>query len=168
MTGNGFCYRVVDAVLWGHLIHVAQMRARRAVLLSLATAGIALAAAPAVRRVEVVGGSMAPALLAGDRLVVVGPSRLTELLGGGRLPAPGEVVAVRDPRRADRVLVKRVASVDPGAGTVTVLGDAATGSTDSRVFGPLARSAVVGRAVYRYAPTGRAGPGPWAGEYARA
>lgn len=129
-------------------------------------AGAAALALPPLRRVEVLGGSMAPALLPGDRLVVVGRPLWARLTTGGRWPSVGEVVAVRDPRRPDRILVKRVGSVDRAAGTLTVLGDA-PGSTDSRTFGPVPRSSLVGRALYRYAPAGRAGPGPWAAEYAR-
>ncbi len=106
-----------------------------------------------LRRVEVVGASMAPALLAGDRLVVV---RLPWVPPFG--PRPGQVVAVRDPRRPDRVLVKRVSSVE--SGRFVVEGDAAHASTDSRSFGPVPRSAILGRAVYRYAPVGRSGPVP--------
>ncbi len=114
-------------------------------------------------RVEVVGDSMEPALAAGDRLVVL------RVPGASQpLPAPGEVVAVRDPREPSRVLVKRVASVDPSAGTLEVRGDAADASTDSRTFGPLTRSDLVGRAVYRYAPAGRSSRGPWPAEYDRA
>jgi nickel-type superoxide dismutase maturation protease len=113
-------------------------------------------------RVEVVGDSMAPALVAGDRLVVL------RLPGQNRpLPAPGSVVAVRDPREPTRILVKRVASVDPEAGTLDVRGDAPDASTDSRTFGPLPRADLVGRVVYRYAPAGRSGPPPWPAEYDR-
>ena len=86
---------------------------------------------------------MRPALTPGDRLLVV---RLR--------PRAGDVVALRDPRTG-RTIVKRVASVD-GA-SVVVLGDNAEASTDSRTFGPVELSAVLGRAVYRYAPTARAG-----------
>jgi len=112
------------------------------------------------RRVEVVGSSMVPALLPGDRLVVVrlpwrSPFR----------PGPGQVVALRDPRRPDRILIKRVRSVDPGLGTLEVEGDSRQFSTDSRTFGPVSRTAVIGTAVYRYAPSGRNGPVPGPGEY---
>ena len=69
----------------------------------------------------------------------------------------GEVVALRDPRRPDRFMVKRVAEVDRDAGLLTVLGDNPEASTDSRAFGPVPRRAIVGRAVYRYCPAGRAG-----------
>jgi len=140
------------------------MRTLRTV--ALVAAGAAVLAVPSVRRVEVTGGSMAPALLPGDRLVVVGRPAWSRLAASGRWPAPGQVVAVRDPRRSARILVKRVAAVDRLEGTVTVLGDAPA-STDSREFGPVPRSSVLGRAVYRYAPAGRAGAGPWAEEYAR-
>jgi nickel-type superoxide dismutase maturation protease len=109
-----------------------------------------------ITRVEVVGGSMAPALAPGDRLLVV---RWPSLVAPW--PRPGVVVAVRDPRDPARVLVKRVGSVDRHKGTVEVLGDDASASTDSRTFGPVPRSLVLGRAVYRYAPSGRVGSGPW-------
>ena len=115
-----------------------------------------------VRRVQVVGPSMEPALRAGDRLVVVRRPGRTQ-----PWPRPGDVVAVRDPRLPSRILIKRVSAVDRRQGTVDVRGDAPDASTDSRDFGPLARSAVVGRAVYRYGPAGRNGPGPWPGEYHR-
>jgi nickel-type superoxide dismutase maturation protease len=116
-----------------------------------------------VVRVEVVGDSMAPALLAGDRLVV-----LRVPCGAQPLPPPGAVVAVRDPREPSRILVKRVASADRSTGAVEVRGDAPRASTDSRTFGPVARSDLVGPAVYRYAPAGRSSPAPWPAEYDRA
>jgi nickel-type superoxide dismutase maturation protease len=98
-----------------------------------------------VRRVEVVGPSMGPALLPGDRLLV---------LRGGRA-RPGDVVALADPREPARVIVKRVAAVGPEG--ITVLGDDASASTDSRTFGPVRPAAIRGRAVYRYAPEHRRG-----------
>jgi len=87
---------------------------------------------------------MRPALEEGDRLLVVrGPAR------------PGDVVAFPDPRRPSRTLVKRVAALGPGG--LTVLGDNAPASTDSRTFGPVPRSGLLGRAVYRYFPDSRRG-----------
>ena len=106
---------------------------------------------------------MAPALLPGDRLVVLAPAFIRP-----GWPAPGTVVAVRDPRHPDRILIKRVTVLHRSDGTLEVEGDASDSSTDSRNFGPVPRSSVVGRAVYRYAPTARSGPGPWPGEYHRA
>ncbi len=113
-----------------------------------------------VRRVEVVGSSMAPALVPGDRLLVVGSPWFHR-----RWPQPGEVIAVHDPRDPSRLLIKRVTVVDRRGGTLEVAGDAPDASTDSRQFGPVPRSSLVGRAVYRYAPPGRSGRGPWPEEY---
>jgi signal peptidase I len=88
---------------------------------------------------------MRPTLEPGDRLLV---------LAGRRIRA-GDLVALADPRVPERTLVKRVGEVD-GA-NLTVLGDDPAASTDSRSFGPVPRAAVLGRAVYRYAPSTRAG-----------
>jgi len=95
--------------------------------------------------VQVHGQSMQPALEPGDRLLVVGLLKAR----------PGDVVAVVDPRDSERVMVKRVTTVD-GAG-VTVLGDNPTASTDSRTFGPVPSRLVLGRVVYRYWPEPRRG-----------
>jgi hypothetical protein len=65
------------------------------------------------------------------------------------------VVAVVDPRDRERVLVKRVDSVD--ADGVTVVGDNPAASTDSRTFGAVDPTLVLGRAVYRYWPAARRG-----------
>lgn len=98
-----------------------------------------------LRRVQVHGDSMSPALQPGDRLLV-----------GGFLKArPGDVVAVVDPRDAQRTLVKRVANVDSDG--VTVLGDNPPASTDSRTFGPVPPRLLLGRVVYRYSPDARRG-----------
>jgi len=98
------------------------------------------------RRLVVEGDSMRPTLLAGDRVVAV---------GWGRVQV-GDLVAVRDPREPARVLVKRVMGVD--AAGLHLRGDDEDHSTDSRHFGPVARSLLLGRVVYRYAPPDRAGP----------
>lgn len=99
-----------------------------------------------VRRVEVKGDSMRPALEPGDRLVLVN-------MGGARA---GDVVAFCDPRSPYRMMLKRVAARGPAG--LTVLGDNRTASTDSRDFGPVPTSTVRGRAVYRYFPDSRRGP----------
>lgn len=96
-------------------------------------------------RLEVVGESMLPAFAPGDRLLAV----------EGLPVRPGDVVAVEDPRGAGRILVKRVLRVS--AGTVEVRGDNDAATTDSRVFGPVRRSKIRGRVVYRYSPPDRAG-----------
>lgn len=104
---------------------------------------------------------MQPGFRPGDRLYV-DPRP-------GRPLAVGDVVALRDPEAPDRLLLKRIARFvpAPGAGPGTardlflaVEGDNAPGSRDSRQFGPLPPTAVVGLAWYRYAPLDRAGPVP--------
>lgn len=96
-------------------------------------------------RLAITGRSMVPTLDDGDRVVVLRARRLHV----------GDLVALRDPRVATRTIVKRVVAVDAGA--VTVAGDNAEESTDSRQFGPVPRALVRGRVVYRYAPAARAG-----------
>ncbi len=109
-------------------------------------AGAVLAARWQPRRVSVEGRSMVPTLLPGDRLMVARHRR----------PRPGDVVAVRDPRRRSRLLVKRVAAVD--GDRLDVRGDDPDASTDSRAFGWVPAADVVGIVVRRYAPASRAGP----------
>jgi len=90
---------------------------------------------------------MEPALREGAWLLVVPPRRE---------PREGDVVLVRDPRERERLLLKRVAAVS--ADGVSVVGDHAEHSTDSRQFGAIPRSDVIGRAAFRYAPLTRLGP----------
>jgi nickel-type superoxide dismutase maturation protease len=99
-----------------------------------------------LRRLVVEGDSMRPALRSGDRVVAL----------GWRRPRPGQLVAARDPRDHDRVLVKRAVTTDDEDG-VTVAGDNPDASTDSRTFGAIPWSLVIGRVVYRYSPADRAG-----------
>lgn len=95
-----------------------------------------------VRRVEVHGDSMLPTLRPGDRLLAVWATRAR----------PGQLVVVRDPRRPQRLLVKRVVAIQDGGAVVS--GDNSASSTDSAVFGTVA---ITARVVYRYSPAGRTG-----------
>ncbi len=117
------------------------------------------------RRVVVRDESMLPALRPGDRLLVALRAYRE------RAPGVGEIVVLVDPEAPGRWLVKRVAAVGPGPGpvdeqgrtpelppgTVYVTGDNPARARDSRRFGPVALSALVGRAVRRYAPADRIG-----------
>lgn len=129
------------------------MSRRPLVALLGAAAGIAAGAAATrwLDVVEVRGGSMAPALLAGDRLVVESRSYLS------RSPRPGEVVLAADPRQSDRELIKRVASVDEAGAAADLRGDAPDESTDSRDFGAVPLADIRWRAAFRYWPPERAG-----------
>lgn len=91
---------------------------------------------------------MRPTLEPGDRL-------LCRRVRAGRVRI-GDLVAVRDPRDG-RLLVKRVRAIDAETGALTIEGDNAARSTDSRTFGVVDPGRIVGRAVYRYAPEGRRG-----------
>ena len=101
--------------------------------------------------VEVRGGSMAPALLPGDRLLVESHTYQ------GRPPCTGEVVLAADPRMPERELIKRVSAVDEGSASAELRGDAPAASTDSREFGAVPLSSIRWRAAYRYWPPARIG-----------
>jgi nickel-type superoxide dismutase maturation protease len=93
--------------------------------------------------------SMRPTLEPGDRLLVDRGAYAR------RPPRVGDVVVLIDPEQPSRWLVKRVAAVDPATGTVDVRGDATDVARDSRRFGPVATSAIVGRAYRLYLPRSR-------------
>jgi len=99
-------------------------------------------------RVAVTGHSMAPRLLPGDWLLV-------DASGGTPRPVAGELVVVPDPRRSDRLLVKRVSAVERGQ--LLLRGDAPDASTDSRTFGAVDPGTVLGRPWFRYWPPRRIG-----------
>ena len=116
-----------------------------------AVVGVALPALALGRSVRyaVEGWSMWPTLAPGDWLLVLPWPRWT----GG--PRPGWIVVARRPDRPAKAVVKRVAHVGP-AGRLTLLGDALEASTDSREFGPVGASLVVGVVWARYWPPRRA------------
>ena len=88
---------------------------------------------------RVAGASMAPTLADGA-VIAIRPAV-------GELPAPGQVVVVTDPRDGSR-LVKRCSSA--ATATFAVMSDNPDGATDSRTFGSLSRSELVGLAVWSW------------------
>ena len=101
-------------------------------------------------RVAVAGSSMEPTLRDGDWLLV-DPDAYVD-----RRPEAGDLVLVPDPRRPDRLLVKRV-SVSRADGRLHVAGDSPMASTDSRTFGSVRHADVLGRPWFRYWPPSRLG-----------
>jgi nickel-type superoxide dismutase maturation protease len=99
-----------------------------------------------LRRFRVVDTSMQPALLPGDRLVALTWTR----------PREGDVIVFRDPERGATFTIKRVQAFTAN-GELIVRGDNPNVSRDSRHFGPVPPSLVVGRALYRYLPGPRRG-----------
>ena len=81
---------------------------------------------------------MRPTYRHGDWVVVLRTGRIR----------PGHVVAVRDPRQPERLIVKRVATRRTGGWWL--LGDDPDRSTDSRHFGPVPPELVEGRVVLRF------------------
>jgi signal peptidase I len=99
-----------------------------------------------VSRYIVEGPSMEPAFRPGDRLLV---NRLAYVRSS---PQVGDAVVLRDPERREKLLLKRVAqpwSDRPGA-RVYVLGDNTDQSRDSRHFGAVDRSLIIGKAWRKY------------------
>jgi nickel-type superoxide dismutase maturation protease len=103
-----------------------------------------------IARVAVEGRSMEPALEPGDWLLV-DPDAYRD-----RAPRTGDLVLAPDPREPERLLIKRVASVDDD-GDLELSGDAAEASTDSRTFGAIDAATVLGRPWFRYWPSSRFG-----------
>ena len=105
---------------------------------------------------------MAPALLPGDWLLL-DPT-------GARWPRSGSIVVIREPGTGI-LAIKRVVERGPTLATgpggdlepslgprdARLLGDAPSGSIDSRTYGPLDADAFVARAWFRYGPPGRIG-----------
>jgi len=67
----------------------------------------------------------------------------------------GDIVALRDPRNLQRVIVKRVVAVRREE--VLLRGDNIETSTDSREFGPVPMKALMGKVLRRYWPPDRSG-----------
>jgi len=101
-------------------------------------------------RVAIEGHSMAPTLQPGDWLLV-DPWAYRD-----RPPRIGDLVLVPDPREATRLLVKRVAQIDPDD-WLHLAGDAPDASTDSRTFGSIDPTTVEGCPWFRYWPPRRWG-----------
>lgn len=88
---------------------------------------------------RIFGDSMLPTLQAGESIIV---NRVSYWF---HQPKKGDIIALRDPRDG-KVLIKRITKID-GAGYF-VHGDNKTASTDSRVFGMIERSDIIGKVIF--------------------
>jgi nickel-type superoxide dismutase maturation protease len=95
------------------------------------------------RRFRVAGHSMYPTFGPGDQLLV--DPRAYRKCG----PKAGDLVVSRHPYRSDVRLVKRVVGI-PDRGRCLLAGDNPEESTDSRLFGSVPDSLLVGRVVFRF------------------
>ena len=95
-----------------------------------------------VRRIAIIGSSMEPTLHSGDWLLYVRSTRLR----------PGSIAVFRHPGRSDLVVVKRAVERHPD-GSWWMLGDNPAASEDSRAFGAVPASSILGRVLFRYRST---------------
>ncbi len=117
------------------------------------------------RRFIVADESLVPLLHPGDK-VLMDPGAYRR-----RAPRPGEFVVLVDPQGRVPWLIKQVVAVrgssKEGRGDgpqVEVQGTDPSRSRDSRTFGPVPLSSVLGEAYFRYFPPARRGPlGPGSG-----
>lgn len=93
-------------------------------------------------RFVVEGESMAPSVSPGERVFV---NRAAYWF---RSPKAGDLVVLRDPRRPERLLIKRIGGAH--GNSFEVAGDNPDASTDSRAFGPVPADLIIGKVWFRY------------------
>ncbi|MBI2546860.1 MAG: nickel-type superoxide dismutase maturation protease [Candidatus Aenigmarchaeota archaeon] len=81
---------------------------------------------------------MEPAIRAGDYVVV---NRLVYAL---RNPSKGDIIVLRHPKEKKKFLIKRI-SVVTNSNEYYVVGDNKDFSQDSRHFGPIKQSSIIGK-----------------------
>jgi len=94
------------------------------------------------QRVRVQGASMSPTLRDGESVLVEPDARLQ------RSPQVGDIILARHPYLAGVKMIKRVTRIEDD-GACFVVGDNES-STDSRAFGALPQSLLLGRVVARF------------------
>lgn len=90
--------------------------------------------------IAIEGDSMHPTLKSGDRVLVAKNSTI----------GVGDIVVTHHPFKTSVKIVKRVSSIETD-GKISVIGDNPNESSDSRGFGSINRSDVIGKVVARLA-----------------
>lgn len=88
-----------------------------------------------IKRFTVTGNSMMPSYHDGD-VILVGR--------WGKMHV-NDVIVCRDPREKNRLIMKRVAAIENAS--YYVLGDNKHASTDSRTFGHIQKTAIIGKVI---------------------
>lgn len=91
--------------------------------------------------VKISGHSMEPTLRPGSIVLV---EKLTYFF---RKPRLGDIVVFRSPKNPGQYLCKRVTAFDPDSQAYELRGDNPGDSLDSRKFGTVNRSQILGRAI---------------------
>lgn len=86
---------------------------------------------------------MEPAFKAGDRVVI---NRLAYLFSE---PKPDDVVAVKHPKERDKILLKKI-ETNLSENQYLVVGINQSDSYDSRAFGPISKSLIIGEVCFKY------------------
>ena len=94
------------------------------------------------RRLRVTGDSMLPTLRAGDLVLV------DERAYAAALPALGEIVVARHPYQRDLTIIKRMAGLTPEQACM-LLSDNPRAGSDSRTFGAIPHTRIIGRVTSR-------------------
>ncbi|MEM8637624.1 MAG: nickel-type superoxide dismutase maturation protease [Cyanobacteria bacterium P01_G01_bin.54] len=93
------------------------------------------------RRIE--GDSMLPLLQPGEE-VLVDPHAYRNVA-----PQVGDIVVAQHPLQSDRQIIKRIAEIHPEPAYV-LYGENLAQSSDSRQFGPVGRSLILGKVTCRF------------------
>ena len=91
-----------------------------------------------IYKYKIQGNSMEPTIAAGETILV---NRMAYWF---RDPKKNEIIALYDPRD-DKILVKRITK--KSGTSFFVQGDNKKASTDSRVFGMIGKSAIIGKVI---------------------
>jgi nickel-type superoxide dismutase maturation protease len=94
-------------------------------------------------RFKIAGHSMEPLFKAGDRVII---NRLAYIF---TKPRVGDIVAVRNPKERNKILLKKIKNEQP-KNQYFVVGINPVDSHDSRTFGSVGKDLILGKVWFRY------------------